>query len=441
VRVHSLNRFHAVGHGTFFTGDLSLDDGQRFRWGFDCGSKRPNVIQGITKRLASEAGQKAIDLFCLSHFDADHVNGLKELLQEWRIHNLALPYLPFDLRLAQAARVDASPSAHEVALFLLDPVRYIGLIAPDNLVETIVLIKGGKGPASDEGSADGPLFGPEPPHDQDNKRRDGVNHGWTDDSYPNLLGSSGPRVVVRDHSDPIQLGTFWWEFVFFNRSLPKGLTPKSGVKIFDVQEEVRALLDGVPLGPSLPAARISALLSALKGCYDKHFGNSASARNNISLCVFSGAVGSVIAEPCKIFDLPYQGTGFAHTVVPFGFGRKTGLLLTGDILLRSKIRDRMTKHFGYQRWDNIHLMQIPHHGSKHSWQTGLAAGLSHAVSVFCVPDSNPKGQHPHSAVLMDLQKTTSVLANYSQVVMHAFHVIDIGTAISQIKPRRRQLDL
>lgn len=435
--IHSLNRFHAVGHGTFFTGDLK-QDANVFLWGFDCGSKRVGVIDPIAKRLASEAPGRPFDLFCISHFDADHVNGLKELLKNRRVRYLALPYLPFDIRLALAARVEEGPVAHEVVQFLLDPVRFIGSIAPDGLVESILLIKGGKGRASDpEGTQDDPFPGPEPLRPSDGeKNRQGREQGWTDANHPAFIGgANAPRVVIRSHSSPIRLSQLLWEFVFFNKSLPNGLTPKSGVQLWQVHKEVHAILKGMPLGP-MPALATTTLIADLKKCYDKHFGKFSRARNEISLCLLSRPLGSVVASSCKLFDLPYDAYECACTVIPFAVGERA-LLLTGDIALRSKVRDRMAKHFGNQRWRDIRVMQIPHHGSRQSWQVGVAAGLPNSVSVFCVPDTDPSGKHPHDAVLTDLEKTMCLMANYSQAVMYAFHIADIATAIAQKQRHRR----
>jgi hypothetical protein len=97
-------------------------------------------------------------------------------------------------------------------------------------------------------------------------------------------------------------------------------------------------------------------------------------------------------------------------------------LLTGDISLKGKINDQMVCHFGMRRWGDIHVMQIPHHGSRKSWKLGLGSKSSHGIGVFCVPTVDLKGHHPHPLVVVDLQSTTVMFANDSQAVVHAFHI-------------------
>lgn len=68
--VHIHHHFHAVGHGTFFTGVACVEDQDSFRWVYDCGSKRRTRIGEVVAAL--EAWDHwpqgiTIDLIAISH--------------------------------------------------------------------------------------------------------------------------------------------------------------------------------------------------------------------------------------------------------------------------------------------------------------------------------------------------------------------------------------
>lgn len=57
----------------------------------------------------------------------------------------------------------------------------------------------------------------------------------------------------------------------------------------------------------------------------------------------------------------------------------------------------------------ISCLQVPHHGSKHSWHEGLAQKLSPNISVF---SSDPREySHPNIEVLTDFFLNTPILVN------------------------------
>ncbi|QHQ18937.1 hypothetical protein GMW71_00070 [Pectobacterium brasiliense] len=74
-------------------------------------------------------------------------------------------------------------------------------------------------------------------------------------------------------------------------------------------------------------------------------------------------------------------------------------LCTGDITLTSGVIADLKNHLGPQRWDKIGLIQVPHHGSQHSWQCGNTALLAPAQFLHCASGTK---HHPHPKVVKDL---------------------------------------
>lgn len=135
----------------------------------------------------------------------------------------------------------------------------------------------------------------------------------------------------------------------------------------------------------------------LKECYEKHFGKTGKAKNNISLCMY--------AAPLKSYSNSYS--------------HRYGTLLTGDINLSCNVIDDMKIHFGINRWKFLEMVQVPHHGSQHSWTLGNTAKFLPAKFVQC---ATPTKNHPHINVITDLinYKGTVYNANRKLPVNYTF---------------------
>ena len=97
-----------VGHGGFFTGQVSGDPGGRpLNYVYDCGAMRRTVLTEAISRYEDwvEETSGTIDLVVLSHVDWDHVNGLQRLLNgNIVVGRIMLPLLTPLERLVALAR-------------------------------------------------------------------------------------------------------------------------------------------------------------------------------------------------------------------------------------------------------------------------------------------------------------------------------------------------
>ena len=93
-------RQEAVGHGGFNHGVLATH-WDRIRWVYDCGSWRKQGRQALERRIedftrrCNRERNGHLELLFVSHFDADHVSGLKRLLISipGETGTVVLPYL------------------------------------------------------------------------------------------------------------------------------------------------------------------------------------------------------------------------------------------------------------------------------------------------------------------------------------------------------------
>ncbi len=441
AKLHSINQFHPVGHGTFFSGQITLEneydpDNYRprkrgeFLWVFDCGSNRSTILPEMVRGLRKFSTSNTVGMLCISHFDNDHVNGLKDLLSHFYVEKLILPYASISKRLELVSSLDDNNDPEgNVILFGLDPAGALREWGLDDQVGSIVLVKGG---AEEAGYPEENMlvFGEEEeeaPLTLDIQAYEEEIEG--DDNYFNVsLDPIGGEYLLADHRIPATVAGVW-EFIFYNKDYPDGVAPKSGVDLAEIAKEVRLLVAKKhDFYEKKDEETLKQWRDDLRACYERHFGTGSVPRNDISLCVLSRP----LIQPqrglraCRMYNRSVERYQHALVTIPLNKNQNnnSGLLLTGDISLDSYALDQMEKFFSTKRWLSIHVMQIPHHGSEHSWHGSLAKLCPHSYSVLCVPDTSANGHHPSKVVVSDLSNNgkSPLFANYCTRVVFAFHI-------------------
>lgn len=437
--IHVWQQFQSVGHGTFFTSSVSDSNRVSFSWAYDCGSKRSTRVADAIASLEDTQGWSSdheLDMVAVSHFDADHINGLETLLTQHRVKCLVLPFLSVQARLAQTfTTADDETTSAAMAAFAIDPVRYLGDRGLSNRVDSILLIRGDP---SDRAVDDGDEL-------PDLSQREVPRSNLTPDAqeYPpgyfDVPTEGNPQVKVQSHGSPLRaLNGLPFEFVFYNTSLPGGVAKRSGLPISAVQNDVDLIFRTYRLQQPLRKPR-SGWRDSLKRCYDKHFGKLGNERNNTSLCVLARPLVDALAHPhCESmvyswpfpelppfdFRWPHDRWAYCLEFVEVGHvikrSDRQALLLTGDLALNSNEIMSMQAHFGARRWNEIGLTQVPHHGSQHSWKIGNASHFAASQFVLCVPTVSKHNNHPHAIVIADLALTKVHLADYESSVVHHF---------------------
>ena len=429
--IHVHQCFNAVGHGTFFNG-LALDSGRTgsFSWIYDCGSKRTTQIDHeLTCLEGWEKWPEEVDLLVLSHFDDDHVNGVERLLKSRRVRTLALPYMDVGHSLACAASVSADACSASTAAFQLDPIAWPQSHGLAGQVDTMLLVQGGPVGEDNPPFDGGPIPLPGGPGDN---QRTGDNRPDTNGIIPFHLASATkgtgntavPRTVRWRHTTSTVGGDIPLELMFFNATQPDlfrkdgggGLVARrSRQSISIVQADVDIVVRRYGLqNLSRPLKR--GWRDALRGVYVKHFGNSSQQRNNISLCLLVRPLRSNAAR-CKIFSHRNICCPTRRRRVPIM--DKAGTLLLGDLRIDSATLAEMQAHFGSKRWADIGTVQVPHHGSRHSWEPGAAAVFRPDRFIHCIPNTSP--HHPHKSVEDDLSPTAVLRADYRAGVVIDYH--------------------
>ena len=441
------HQFHAVGHGTFFTSNVEDFEGGCFRWGYDCGSKRPSRVEEAVETLTySQAwlDDTELDMVVVSHFDNDHINGLELLLERHKVKQLVLPYMSLKTRLAHMSSSNQGEACSaSTASFTLNPAKHLVDRGLSGRVGTIVMVRGGgEGGALDVGA---PLPDPGDPDAQVNFRWDDVLADEDADEYSKAIFARAvtdkPQVQILSHHRPVKASSgLPFEFIFYNTALPSGVTKRSGLPLSAVHSEIDFIFRTYRLQAPGRKPR-KGWRKRIKECYDKHFGSNGHERNDISLCVLARPLINEVDFPECVLGTPTAPdcdevlevcpewprcplcwpnryvAGCERSISPSG---RQALLLTGDLALDCAEIGAMQGHFGNWRWQQIGLAQVPHHGSRHSWTVGNAARFGNAQFVQCVPTVSKYNDHPHPAVVADLGTTRTHVANYEDSVVRGF---------------------
>lgn len=445
--------FHPVGHGTFHTG-IAQYSGEpcALSWVYDCGSKRRSTLDSAIQSLSQTpfGAKRQIDLLVISHFDDDHVNGVESLLATWSVKWLVLPYTDLAPRLAQAAAVDDEPCSPSTVLFQLDPVQWLAVRGLSERVENLLFVEGGPSPdtpVEPRPQGDDPDRPHRPLSKEDDDRTEQpegkqprYGHGTNLDELVTPLNSFGtaPRLALLQHSQPVQALGSDLEFMFYNSDQPDMCrTRADGVRIARrskaplavVEAEILQLTQQLQVGrPGVKPQR--QWRKKLRDAYDRHFGKSSQARNNISLCLMTRVSIPLCKRWCFLCEL--YGQRYECNCGPYGrvcrqckilYLRRergypgcsagTASLCLGDLTVTASTIDSMQRHFAH-RWDALAAVQVPHHGSHHSWSKGNATRFDPYLFVQCVPDASR--HHPHPSVESDIRQYCALRANYSQGV-------------------------
>ena len=386
--------FWNVGQGLFSSGHIQMGDALAFHWVYDCGtSSSQKLIQNAVNKYNSNKNQGDIDLLVLSHFDKDHISGVKELLKNRRkIKRWVVPYYPLWQRLVIASLLEIQPDDEEWA-FYQNPIQYFKTDFAEELKETQFLLL----PAKENENEISISLDP-------SNFDDVLSFETTEklsDEFDNL--EQNVHWLNPDKALLLRKGEEQFEFVLYN--VPFHLLAKVPTNLTAFQKQVKQIIQSHQFNSTDPTP-------ALKTLYTLAFGNGSKHKNIISqyLYIRNIKLSSFWRMGNNhIFDVSIDNEN-EIAVIPKD-KTKNAILYTGDAFLNDLLLlTDLMQSLGAERMARIYCLQVPHHGSKHNWQQGLAKILSPCISVFSADSQRRKG-HPHGEVLKDFAIYTPILVN------------------------------
>lgn len=355
---------HPVGQGAFYTERIKTD-GKTYNVVYDCGSTTAYKVNRGKPILEAEIKtfydkNENIDLLFISHFDYDHVNGLKYLKDHCNIKRVIMPLIPTAARWIYLSQLD-----DDLQLLMTNPEVFFG-----NNTEIIsVRYTNGKEPTRDELVLN------------DNE------------PSPKQVIVSGTIIQFRNMHD--------WCYIPFN--FDEDARYK---KLIDLIVSRRLDLDKLLNGD---VDYIIKNRADINKAYKKIVKNNGSS-NESSLIVYSGPVSAkheYIKKYNSICNVSCIARRIHHgcNMIPF-IGKRVACLYLGDTDLNQTsggcgIIEAIYHNIGDMK-DNIGTIQVPHHGSEKSFNDDILWHSKPSLYFASFGKQNRYG-HPSYRVVEDIE--------------------------------------
>lgn len=340
--------FHPIGQGGFYTEKLTEED-QTLNVVFDCGGFDSSGQNKMKKYLDSyinyvddyQQKQKIkIDAVFISHFHADHINGLQYLLDNTCVRYLIMPQLSEDLLLeAFVYNYCQTGTYNRVNQFLLR--LYVNHITNNqnsyNQDTTIIQISNGISNTSVQ------------------------------------MGVPGSGVVSHILDSGTEFYFSKWKYIPYNSKID--LT-----KIRTLKSELERVTGPISNIEDLPQLIKKITVKKCKDIYSSVFGED---HNSYSMTLFSGN----------------QNSSQINKKSPNSNLDNPNCLYTGDLEPCSNINDLKDIAIYGQYWDQIASIQVPHHGSQYNYHKDL---YEYPIRGIISVGNNNSHKHPNIDTLLKI---------------------------------------
>lgn len=353
-------KFHAVGHGAFYTEHL-VCGGQESNIVYDCGcfeiaktgfspsGFKLKINNAIDKEFAP--GTEITALF-ISHFHTDHINGVEHLLERCKVKKIFIP------KLSLSILVESIISYNE-----------LDKDSKPTLIDSLVQSQG-------ENIGDIPVIQVETDEIKGGAEEQNYN---TEDIETIISYSSGSRIA---------LNNVWFYIPYFYKSNKDTQLIAALKNIIKLGKDIYGTAESVKNYVSING------VGNIKNIYEKVYGTKHNCYSMTVLSMPAFCAGKCSKNCLKANDInPRFCT--------------SSCLYMGDY--DAGVTDQMTGLKSYYEnlklWNYMGVIQVPHHGSENNYNDEL-----YTPSRLCVISAgeNDVYKHPDESVLEKLQNRGSI---------------------------------
>ena len=337
---------HPVGQGGFYTETLS-NDTQEATFVYDCGGfdkAKKNMKDYLDSFLQKGKPKKKVEAVFISHFHADHINGLQYLLENADVKYLFLPQLTEEVMMeAMVYNYHITKQSKEVNNFLIKLYRGEAQFGPKERPTKIIQV----GYAEDSRVPEefnGNLF-PEGSLEL---------QAWNW-SLEEAIDLSAIEILPAN----AMLHCSTWLYIPYN-------SKEFQKEKDDLKKELGDLLGANVTVEDLPSLVGKLKVEACKAIYNKVFGPQ---QNHTSMTLFSGTSDYVQRYPCKQIPDCHVMHPLCDDLFWYPYCCNPNILYTGDYVPET---DNMgLLEFYSTLLEKIATIQVPHHGSKNNYDNRL----------------------------------------------------------------------
>ena len=365
---------HPVGQGGFYTETLS-NGTQEATFVYDCGGfdkAKSKMAKYLDSFLPKGKPKKQIEAVFISHFHADHINGLQYLLENAEVKYLFLPQLTEEVLVgAMVYNYYTTKQSNWVNNFLLKLYRGDARFGSEERPTRIIQV------------------------DYSNDSRVPENFGedvFTEDSLELRAWNWSLMEAVDLSAIDIfpanaMLHCSKWLYIPYNSKVIQK-------KKDDLKKELGKLLGADVTVENLPSLLENHTVKACKEIYDKVFGSQ---QNHTSMTLFSGTLEKTLRRRCK--GLSECGC-YHHCdyLVPYRYCCNPNFLYTGDFEPEKNVEGMRDFYDTY--WRKIASVQVPHHGSVNNYNSEL---YKYPVRGIVSVGNDNTYYHPNIDTLINIQ--------------------------------------
>lgn len=362
--MNMIRSFNPVGQGAFYTEKFSLN-GEEYNFVFDCGSNTSiNKSSGMGSYLEMEIDGvfdigEEIEAVFISHCDTDHINGLDRLLRTRHVKKLFMPLIPEENKTIMLMQTYVT-FGYKKNLFFEDIISNpLSIVDKEYYnVTQVILVKEST--------------------EQVLNQEDNINSFDLNENIYDEI-DSGSELVLKIYKYPI------WKFVLSN---------------FKEDERISELIKAFK-SEKIPIPKNS---NDMIDIWLKHknkiiavYNRKSKVKitgdiNTNSLLVYSGKASNINVSMISIKDSLIWGRNRSNT--------PAGCMYLGDYDAKGPLKWKWIKDVYLDEWRDIHIWQLPHHGSWKNYNDEMA---SHSANFFiaCAGYAN-QYHHPSGSVIKKL---------------------------------------
>lgn len=399
--------FNNIGQGLFYSGKITCDDNKSDCYVvYDCGTLDglDDHFKSVLKSALPHQNSH-LALLMISHFDADHVNGIPFLLKRVsRIDTIIMPYLTIEERALIASMSDVKDDENYLR-FIADPV---GFFEESSVrIGRIILLTH----SADELNNDIPPFSDDSPKDYFDK----LKHLKDKEVNPSKDLYTIDNKTTNVH---ICYDTFkceicgGWCFKFYVNELTNKKEKNKKMDAF--LREMEKIIEEV--NPKKDAKRlINAIvgdidvLHRVQDIYKKHISSDMNNTSLVALHYPDTSNFDNIGYTIGVF--PEYTQMLCHCILPdcrfcnpcySDNGSDFVTLLSGDINFNKDL-DGIRNRFGDNLLSKAAVALVPHHGAVNSWSEEALDIIGNRFIRWVVSSGvNSRFGHPHNEVITSL---------------------------------------
>lgn len=365
-----IRTIHPVGQGAFYTETFGNDVIV-----YDCGSKSGEEF--LHREIDTLKGKTVKALF-ISHFHVDHINGIEYLLSICKVEYIFVPFLSDELKIYYACLAEDGFCRE----FVIDSQKAIDSATRKQGNPKVIYVSSESNDSEDENT-----------FDLNNDNNVVIN------SIP-----SGTSVTYGTNN-------LIWEYIPLN--LPN----------VDLESKLRyEIAEKIDINRICELDRI--LWDELKRCFNRKIHSNS--RNKFSMVLYSGSCSCVyVDEICcnyyKSSGEPEEKKLYVSRFEPFG-NMRNGCLYTGDCKLENEMYSKILEKYA-KKIDNIHVFQIPHHGSKYNFNSEVFNDFKKSEIFFMSVGLKNGHRHPSKDVLLDILNAGKILRCVNEKEETGFSIV------------------